>query len=234
MSMSAQSYDKLSDYIWDVPRTGKQLFADPSPEATAMRHFQDYPISYATGTANVSIPLVKLPAGGATIALGLRYHTAAIKRNNAPTDVGLGWSMSGLGVISRQINGYPDEWTGDTAPYTWHNIKPISFCLDPINSWNWKYLQDIMTEYVDANYDVFSYSVPGYTGNFIIKCDTIKIGTEIFVNRTVKQLPDTDVRIDCHLSKSSGFNVYTFDLLTPEGVHYYFSECESVTKTTDI
>ncbi|MDE6449280.1 MAG: hypothetical protein K2L41_04275 [Muribaculaceae bacterium] len=59
MSMSAQSYDKLSDYIWDVPRTGKQLFADPSPEATAMRHFQDYPISYATGTANVSIPLVK-------------------------------------------------------------------------------------------------------------------------------------------------------------------------------
>lgn len=232
--MSAQSYDKLSDYIWDVPRTGKQLFADPSPEATAMRHFQDYPISYATGTANVSIPLVKLPAGGATIALGLRYHTAAIKRNNAPTDVGLGWSMSGLGVISRQINGYPDEWTGDTAPYTWHNIKPISFCLDPINSWNWKYLQDIMTEYVDANYDVFSYAVPGYTGNFIIKCDTIKIGTEIFVNRTVKQLPDTDVRIDCHLSKSSGFNVYTFDLLTPEGVHYYFAEGERVTKTTDI
>ena len=49
--------------LWDVPRVGGETITEPSPEATAMRRYQDFPVSYATGTADISIPLLDLPGG---------------------------------------------------------------------------------------------------------------------------------------------------------------------------
>lgn len=88
--------------VWDVPRVGGETITEPSPEATAMRRYQDFPVSYATGTADISIPLLELPGGSIGVSLGLRYHTGGIKRNDISTGVGLGWSLTGLGQVSRQ------------------------------------------------------------------------------------------------------------------------------------
>ncbi|MDE5608460.1 MAG: hypothetical protein K2I64_05970, partial [Muribaculaceae bacterium] len=59
--------------VWDIPRTGGESITEPSPEATAMRRYQDYPVSYATGTADISIPLLELPGGATSVQLGLSY-----------------------------------------------------------------------------------------------------------------------------------------------------------------
>ncbi|MDE6152879.1 MAG: hypothetical protein K2G21_01875 [Muribaculaceae bacterium] len=109
--LNAQSLG-MSSSLWNVPRTGGELITEPSPEATAMRRYQDFPVSYASGTVDISIPLLSLPAGDASVSLGLSYHTGGIKRNDIPTEVGLGWSLTGLGIISRQVVGTPDEWLG--------------------------------------------------------------------------------------------------------------------------
>lgn len=33
--------------LWSVPRTGGETITEPSPEATAMRRYRDFPVSYA-------------------------------------------------------------------------------------------------------------------------------------------------------------------------------------------
>lgn len=38
--LNAQSLG-MSSSLWDVPRTGGELITEPSPEATAMRRYQD-------------------------------------------------------------------------------------------------------------------------------------------------------------------------------------------------
>ncbi len=222
----------MGQSIWNVPRTGGMNIAQPSPEAIAMRRYMDYPVSYASGTADISIPLLELPARGATVSLGLSYHTGGIKRDDKPTSVGLGWSLTGLGVISRQIKGYPDEWMGiDNPSGDVYDRYAVTFKLDP-NSLDWRYLLKIYEGWHDTDYDIFSYSVPGYSGNFIILCDTIQKYPERVV-RKIKPLPATnDIHFDLTYESDEYGNRYKFYITTPEGVRYEFTEAETVSTTT--
>ena len=213
--------------FWNVRYTGSQVSASPSPEATAMRRYQDYPVSYASGTADITIPLFELPAGDATLSLGLGYHTGAIKRDEPPTDIGLGWSLTGLGMISRQINGYPDEGANDDLG-EFHNRTPVCFRLDP-HTTDWKYMYMVMTGACDTDYDLFSYSVPGYSGHFIIRNDTTEYG---IVRHRIKLLPESDVNIDVHVIKKGKMNTYTFFLTTPDGIQYTFDRPDIISRTT--
>ncbi|MDE6450505.1 MAG: hypothetical protein K2L41_10600 [Muribaculaceae bacterium] len=231
MTMAQYDYINTKLCFWDVQRTGELHYADPSPEATAMRRYQDYPVSHATGTADISIPVGELPAGDATVWLGLSYHTGAIKRDEEPTDVGLGWSLTGLGIISRRINGYPDEWTGKNDIGGFHNSRSISFRLDP-HSQDWKYMLGIMEGWYDTDYDLFSYSIPGYSGHFIIRNDTTWYGATMSVRSEIKQLPPTDLHIDFSSKKKYGLLKYIFYITTPNGIRYEFDQADIVSRTT--
>ncbi|MDE6831745.1 MAG: hypothetical protein K2J07_03315, partial [Muribaculaceae bacterium] len=161
--------------VWDVPRSGGEVITEPSPEATAMRRYQDYPVSYATGTADISIPLLELPGGATTVQLGLSYHTGGIRKTDIATGVGLGWTLTGLGSVSRQINGFPDEWHGYG--------NDVKFDLKVNSNFDVAYLLAILEGKVDAERDCYSYSVPGYSGSFYI------------VNDQVVQMPVTELVI---------------------------------------
>ena len=194
--------------IFDIPRSGGESITEPSPEATAMRRYQDYPVSYATGTADISIPLLELPGGAVNVSLGLSYQVGAIKKEQVHTYVGLGWTLTGLGCVSRKIHGFPDEWKGDST-------NPVSFDLRE-NMSNVPYLTDIIEAKKDAEADVYSYNIPGYSGTFII------------LNDVIKQIPQSDVKIERTADTENLLATKSFTIKTPEGLSYYFTKTESV------
>ncbi|MDE5608618.1 MAG: hypothetical protein K2I64_06770, partial [Muribaculaceae bacterium] len=191
--------------VWDIPRTGGETITEPSPEATAMRRYQDYPVSYATGTADISIPLLELPGGATSVQLGLSYHTGGIRKTDISTGVGLGWTLTGLGSVSRQINGFPDEWHGDFGKL---DLRVFEDDLS--------YYCDILLGKKDTQYDIYSYSFPGYSGKFMI------------VDGELRHLTDTDLQISFQYISEGSKEIDSFSFLTPEGVRYEFTDKERI------
>ncbi len=203
------SAQTASDGVWDVPRTGGDAITEPSPEATAMRRYQDYPISYATGTADISIPLFGLQSGDLGISLGLNYHTGGIKKTDIATNIGLGWSLTGLGYISRQINGFPDEWRGYS--------NNVSFDLKIDTHYNVDYLESVLKAKKDVEYDRYNYSIDGYSGTFYI------------VDGAVVEYPASELNITFTTNNvdNSG-EISKFEIRTPQGKVYTFEYKESI------
>ncbi|MDE7385763.1 MAG: hypothetical protein K2N28_01345 [Muribaculaceae bacterium] len=206
VSTSAQTGN--GEGLWNVPRVGGETITEPSPEATAMRRYQDFPVSYATGTADISIPLLDLPGGQVGVSLGLRYHTGGIRRNDISTGVGLGWSLTGLGQVSRQINGFPDEWKGSGS-------AKVRFDQQ-YGSEDWHYYQKILHDSIETQYDRYSYYFPGYSGAFMI------------INGNIRQLPETDLSITRIPDTTDPDATDAFEIMTPEGVKYRFDVKERV------
>ena len=205
--------------VWNLPRVGGECITEPSPEAAAMRRYQDMPVSHVTGTADISIPLLELPSrrGGAAFSIGLSYHTGGIKRSDIASYVGLGWSLTGLGQISRQIKGRPDEV----------NDRNRSFQPLPDNTYDKEFYEKVYKGFYDTEHDLYSYSVPGYSGHFIIDTTKDDFGQEKAI---IKQLPKSEVRI---IRTGTGNGPFKFVIHTPDGVTYIFNESDEVSFTSE-
>lgn len=199
--------------IWKVPRTGGECITEPSPDPMAIRRYEDYPVSYATGTADISIHLLELKSGQVNVSLGLSYHTGGIKHEELPTNIGLGWSLTGLGSISRQIHGFPDEWLGDDDFPVKHDVR--EYCGDV------DYLVSIIEAKTDAERDIYHYNLPGYSGSFII------------VGNKIVALPKTDLVIEREPSAHNSKATNAFTITTPDGSKYRFSEKELIDYNTN-
>ncbi|MDR6568839.1 hypothetical protein [Chitinophaga ginsengisegetis] len=80
-----------------------------TPEVAAFNRFIETPVSYYTGVPNISIPLYEIKIKGVTVPITLDYHAGGIRVDQDATWVGLGWSLSYGGEISRKTKGAPDE-----------------------------------------------------------------------------------------------------------------------------
>ncbi len=197
--------------IWNVPRTGGDAITEPSPEATAMRRYQDYPVSHVTGTADISIPLLALQNGDLEVAIGLRYHTGGIKKTDISTSVGLGWSLTGLGCISRQINGFPDEWRG------YGPQDNVDFDLRITSGVDVDYLRSVFEAKKDVEYDCYNYSFAGYSGSFYI------------IDGNIVECPASELVITPRRNNIDNTGEITgFDIYSPEGTVYTFEDKEYI------
>lgn len=80
-----------------------------SPTASSLGKFGDIPISYQTGTPEVSIPLYTIKEGSLTLPVTLSYHSSGIRVPEVASWVGLGWTLSAGGMITRMVHGGPDD-----------------------------------------------------------------------------------------------------------------------------
>lgn len=158
--LSAQAQD--NPYLYDPPVTLHNHVVEPTAEASAIRRYQDCPVSYATGTATVEIPLLSWKSGDAAVALGLSYHTGGIKAEEDAGNTGLGWSLTGLGRISRRVVGLPDE--RQESYFTW----PVLHDTIPDTALTADQAEDVLKQAADACRDIYSYDIPGYSGSFVI------------------------------------------------------------------
>lgn len=135
-------------FNWGFSQKNFGNTAEPMPSVSSFSSYVNTPVSQATGVPNISIPLFSLPTGSADVNIStmLSYHPYNAVGNKPGSEVGLGWSLSKGGVISRVINGDVDEIFSNPAR---SNYKKNVFD------------------------DVYYYDIPGESGKFRIIRDTV-------------------------------------------------------------
>lgn len=80
-------------------------YSSQAPSVTEMQKYIDVPVSYFTGTTNIIVPVHTVTSKTLSIPLTLSYHSGGIKAEDEAPYVGAGWSLSGVGSITRTVRG---------------------------------------------------------------------------------------------------------------------------------
>src|SRR5688572_27352866 len=80
-----------------------------SPTAASLGKYGDIPVGYHTGLPSISIPIHTVAEGPLQLPISLSYHAGGLKVMEAASFVGAGWSLNAGGVITRSVNGAPDD-----------------------------------------------------------------------------------------------------------------------------
>ncbi|MGC4101142.1 DUF5977 domain-containing protein [Ferruginibacter sp.] len=86
----------------------------PSPTAAAFARYGEIPVDISTGVPSIEIPVYTVTSRKLSVPLSLSYHASGIKVNDISTPVGLGWVLSGMGIVSRTVLDLPDELSGSS------------------------------------------------------------------------------------------------------------------------
>lgn len=79
-----------------------------APTTASLGCFGEYPVNYVYGLPSINIPLLEFSSGSLMQKINLQYHADGIKVRERASWVGLGWSLFAGGVITSNVNGYPD------------------------------------------------------------------------------------------------------------------------------
>lgn len=150
-----------------------------SPNAAELAKYADIPISYFTGTPNISVPLYEIEVDGLKLPISLNYHASGIKVDQEATWVGLGWSLDVGGRISRIVKSaddFKDESYDVNYPFVrkgYFRAPEIGATLDnhyEIHGYD-DCIADLRLQYElihDPEPDIFFYNLPNMNGKFIL------------------------------------------------------------------
>ncbi|MEM9917258.1 MAG: DUF6443 domain-containing protein [Bacteroidota bacterium] len=187
----------------------------PSPSASALVKYVDFPVSYSSGTPQISIPIHTITGRGLSLPISLSYHAGGVRVDDVSSVVGLGWSLQAGGAVTRTVVGKADErpdgflQRGAQLPY-------------PINlSSNFTDLQQFAEGHWDGQPDVFSFNFGPYSGKFYID-----------PSNTIRLIPHQDLAISYSLCTSCSYplsgSIISFTIKTPDGLVYTFGTSAAV------
>lgn len=85
-----------------------------SPSALAMVKAGQVPVNLSAGLLDYSIPLFEINSDDFKWPVTLGYSYSGLKLEEAPGEVGLGWSIAGLGgVVTREVRGLRMNMSAD-------------------------------------------------------------------------------------------------------------------------
>lgn len=213
-----------NDFFSDISKE-TDSYNPKAPNAAGLVQHVDCPVSYYTGTPEISIPLYEIDAAGVKIPITLSYHASGVKVAQEATWVGLGWSLSCGGLISRTVkcsddfHEYPDSYEGYIeqgyidAPDVSAVISDAYFKYTALESNDNKVLVK------DSEPDIFFYSIPGCSGKFVIDKSH---GPVLFTRNGA-----SNVKIELVGGKTAGnHHSYTFKIVDTYGNQYYFDKKE--------
>lgn len=186
-----------------------------SPTAAALGKYGDIPVNYHTGIPEVNIPLYTISEGPLKLPVSLSYQGGGVKLLETASWVGLGWTLNAGGVITRTVQGAPDEKNtsnvtnqafGHFSDYGFTNYLYKDIAGNPISYQDWA---DFADGHKDGEPDLFFFNFNGYTGKFYLSDD-----------RTPVVIPQQDLKIE--YTYSTGASIQSFTITTPDGVKYIF------------
>jgi YD repeat-containing protein len=185
-----------------------------SPTAASLGKFADIPVSYHTGVPEVEIPIYTVQAGPLKLPISLAYHASGLKVMEPAGWVGAGWALNAGGVITRTVNGQPDEvGAGDGGQLYGHfSHWGYNNYLYNGSEQDW---QGFGIGQKDGEPDLFFFNFGGYTGKFYFRDD-----------RTPVLVPEQDLQITP--SYSGGRSIDYFTITTPDGTRYIFGNSPNV------
>ena len=187
------------------PGYQSQKIIPPSPTAAALGSYGNTSVNFYNGTPNISIPLYDISTSNHSLKVSLSYDASGTKVAQDASWVGLGWSLSAGGVVSRII-----RQGDDFGSHGYYIAAAIPTSADMNTSLGKNYCNDVYKGYLDAEPDIYSYNFNGFSGRFVLgkKAD----GAPVFLD----EKNNLDIRY------VNGGWVFT----TGEGYKYYFSAIE--------
>ncbi len=185
----------------------------PSPNAAALEKFSTQPVDYSTGIPSISYPLWSWERGKLQFSLGLSYHAGGHKVDDMASNTGLGWSLMGIGRVSRTVRGLPDDFlhgflltpvlpAANTSGYDGsayyqtdsRNTQQLNFpsttAITPRNVPYTDTIRQVSSSLLDGEQDVFSYSINGLSGRFVIGKDQTIVPLE-YTKAKIEKFPST-------------------------------------------
>ncbi len=194
----------------------------PSPEASALFRFQDYPMDYSTGLPSITIPLYELKCGSLSVPITLGYHASGRRVTDQDGPVALGWSLDAGGIISRTVYGSTDFGTPTNGTYKF----PYPFRTTGLTNFDdYRYFEKIthfnnpdafILPWTDSEYDIFSYNFGGNGGKFLFT-DNNNVKTAVLL--PYKPYIVTPFYTNQGLGE--------IDITDDKGVFYKFAQAES-------
>ncbi|MCT4637226.1 MAG: hypothetical protein N4A72_05925 [Bacteroidales bacterium] len=141
------------------------------PDAANLGKFGNLPVNMSSGTLNNTVPLIKIKVGDKEIPLMLSYNYSGLKVDAVSGSVGLGWTLVGGGVITRNIRGKADELS-DKRGYLWNaNLIRDYYCKvdgncndNPIDIND--FIKKLSLGSLDGEPDIFFMNGPGINTRF--------------------------------------------------------------------
>ena len=208
-----------------------------SPTAASLGKYADIPVNYHTGIPQISIPIYTVKEGPLSLPIGLSYHASGLRVLETSSWVGAGWSLSAGGVITRTVQGAPDERNVSNITsqdyghlsnngynkYLWIT-GPAPFNGSP--QWSFSQQQDwlaILDGRKDAEPDLYFFNFAGYSGKFYFHDD----GAPVLV-------PQQDLRIEYNYTPGVGNSISSFTVTTPDGTKYKFGRTDATNDTDPV
>jgi len=113
----------LCHYVWgqadpsSIPKIEDLVKIPPSPEAAAFAKYGNTPVNLYTGTPTISIPIASVRGRTIEVPISLNYDASGIKVEQLATWAGLGWNLNAGGMVTRQVNGLPDDYLTSLPSY---------------------------------------------------------------------------------------------------------------------
>lgn len=88
----------------------------PSPDAYNLGEYYDLPIDKSNGLPSIGVALGNVQIGNLSLPLNLSYHSAGLRVSDVSSNVGLGWSLNGIPMITRVVKDKPDDKKSNSNP----------------------------------------------------------------------------------------------------------------------
>ena len=182
----------------------------PSPEAAAITKNAELSVGLYNGAPQANIPLYNIKLSDYTLPISLGYASNGLKVDEIPSRTGMGWSLSAGGVITRVVQGRPDDLT------TRYSL-PGTLDLGLASLTAFYQLSEENSTY-DAEPDEFRIAAPGLSGKFVLDN-----------NNQPVLIPYSNLKIQVN-----GVSPYNeFIVTNTEGIKYYFGGTGGVEVTTN-
>lgn len=169
-------------FLLNLPVRGQDVqlptIIPPSPTAQNFMRYGEIPVDHSTGVPKIEIPIYTVKGRKLELPISISYHASGIKVNDVASEVGLGWVLNAGGIITRSVNGIPDESrrvqrTFKSARELLDSVAaavPIydesCACYRSISRFDWYF--DTSFPYEDPMSDRYFYRLPsGESGNFM-------------------------------------------------------------------
>jgi len=187
------------------------------PRIAKFTIFGDIPVSHSTGVPDISIPLFNLKSHGFELPVTLRYHPSLVRPPFDQTNIATGWVLEVGGSVTQQTKGINDLF--DRRPDQWKSSEDLYDQWDPEIQ---GFLESILVKEVDTQYDIFSYSVPGKSGDFLLSKNNEDLFELNFLSDPL--FKGSLVGYERVETPSRGFNLESIDILDDSGYRYVFAE----------
>ena len=220
MGYGQQNEDQFSPHL---PR-----IVPVSPEAASLGKFGDVPINLSIGKLDFTIPLYTIKIGDFSYPIYLQYNSTGLKVEEDPSIVGLGWTLSAEGMISRQVRGRFDEDGSGWLTSGNELLQHQSSSQTDIN-WRKTFWNQVLNGLSDAQPDKFSVRAGKMSCSFLFK----ETGQSFFYPfYDYKLIFGDDYHNNNNVLSNSIHNITNFTIKDDAGVIYYFGTPE-LTEITD-